>query len=108
MPVFKYNGDKKEMKGVFGYDFSDFKEVEVAEDDGLAIRKLTSNSHFDLVSEDIDDPNVNFDYGVFRVKEDGKNYSKPDKVFEKKEDAQAFIDGFDDGKKRTILKREQA
>ena len=46
---FKYNGDKKDMKGVFGLDFSKGKVVEVT--DSHAIEKLSNNSHFDVVKK---------------------------------------------------------
>jgi len=108
MPIFKYNGDKTNMNGCFGYDFSNHLPVNVPDSDKLAIKKFTNNSHFDLVSEDIDDPDINCDYGVFRVQGNGQNYSKPDKVCDKKEDAEEFIAGIDDGKTRIILRRTKA
>lgn len=108
MPIFKYNGDKKDMNGCYGYDFSDHKPVTIPESDTLAIKKFTGNSHFDLIKEDIDNPDINCDYGVFRVQENGQNYAKPDRVFDKKEDAEGFVDGIDDEKERVILRRTKA
>ena len=116
------------MKGVYGYDFSDHKVVEVPASDSLATRKLTANSHFEIVtgepidesvkeiepgkeidkgscvhSEENHDPD--FQYGVFRVKEDTSLYSKPDKMCESAEEAELYIGSFDDGKKRKVMKK---
>lgn len=108
MAIFRYNGDKEKMNGVFGYDFSDHKEVEIPDNETRIVEKLTNNSHFDLVSDSVDDPDINCDFGVFRVKEDGQNYSKPDRSFDSMEQAEAFILEQDDEKERTILKRTKA
>lgn len=107
MSIFKYTGEKGRMNGVFGYDFSDHKEVEIPETNSEVIGKLKNNSHFKLVGEK-DDPDVNCDFGVFRVQENGQNYSKPDKVFELREDAEIYISEQTDEKKRTVLKRTKA
>lgn len=51
MPVFKYIGEKKEMKNCYGYDFSNWEKVTVRTDDKLAISKLSNNSHFKEVKK---------------------------------------------------------
>lgn len=48
---FKYIGDKKEMKNVYGYDFSGGEAVEIPESDTLACNKLSGNSHFEKVKK---------------------------------------------------------
>ena len=47
---FKYNGDKKIMIS-YGYDFSEFKTVEVPDEDTFVIKKLTGSSHFDEIKK---------------------------------------------------------
>lgn len=110
MPHFKYTGDKESMDGVYGYDFSGHRVVDV-EEGSLAARKLTGNSHFEAVeathilvpgpilpdndgsvvepvpeAESPDD-----DFGIFRIKEDGDKYSKPDKVCDSMEEVDAYL-----------------
>lgn len=53
MALFKYNGDH-EIMIAYGYDFSN-GPTEVPVTDKLAFRKLSGNSHFDLVEEDINE-----------------------------------------------------
>lgn len=108
---FKYNGEKGNMMGVFGYDFSDHKVVDV--DNPFVIEKLKGNSHFDVVSENIEtikpkktekpefdltdsieksEPKKSGKFGLFRIKSDGGHYSKPDKIFGSMEDVEKFMD----------------
>lgn len=48
---FKYIGEKKEMKDVYGYDFSDHAIVDAPDSDALATKKLSANSHFMLIDD---------------------------------------------------------
>lgn len=103
----KYIGDKSEMKNVYGYDFSWRAVVDIPESDTLAIRKLSNNSHFEVVESGNDEPKdeasvahmpeiveqepVNISYGIFRTKADGEKYSKPDKVCDTEEEVDAYL-----------------
>jgi hypothetical protein len=116
MTKFRYIGERKNMNGVFGYDFSGGVDVEVTNEH--VIGKLTNNSHFEIVktghkatqATEAETPDeINVAYGVFRLKGDGSIYAKPDKVFTtNEEDAQAYIDSFDDGKERVIRTKTKA
>ena len=44
--LFKYIGDKKEMKDVYGYNFSGNAIVDIPDSDTRTIRMLGANSHF--------------------------------------------------------------
>lgn len=114
------------MDNVYGYDFTDGKEVEIT--DPFVCGKLSNNSHFDVIAVDnrvveptvtttepeeilvidTEDNDINCDYGVFRVKEDGTNYARPDQVFETMEECTTYIAEKDfDPESRVILKREK-
>lgn len=84
---FRYNGDHRVMTA-YGYDFSDGAITDVPEDDELAVRKLSGNSHFDAVHDEAE-PNRSF--GVFKLKGDGDPYARPEKTFDSKELAQAWL-----------------
>jgi stalled ribosome rescue protein Dom34 len=128
---FRYIGKNKNMNGVYGYDFSNHAVVEVENEFAIG-KLSGNKSHFEIVEDDEDDriddpdkiaqlnsnvtdvtlvkpglieetPEENVAYGVFRLKGDGSIYAKPDKVFTTvEEDAQTYIDSFDDGKERVI------
>jgi len=76
---FKYNGKKKNMIA-FGYDFSEDNDftAEVPKSDKLAFTKLSGNGFFDKDGEKIV---KELKLGVFKKKEDGKPYSRAEKVF---------------------------
>ncbi len=106
--LIKYIGDKSEMKNVYGYDFSWRAVVDIPESDTLAIRKLSNNSHFEVVGEGeatAEPPELEMvkaeepeskagsvTFGIFRVKEDGEKYSKPDKVCDTNEEVDAYLE----------------
>lgn len=58
---FRYLGEKEDM-AVFGYDFSNGSTPEVTEE--LVITKLSGNSHFEAVEEDVNKPAVTNDIPV--------------------------------------------
>lgn len=112
---FKYNGEKGTLKGVFGYDFSDHRIVDVEGDH--VITKLKGNRFFDIVGDIIDvahkvveiikpepdktepeekpepeEPKKTGKFGLFKVKGDGEPYSRPERTFESMEECTNFMD----------------
>lgn len=72
MPFFRYKGEKREMRNVYGFDFSNHKVVEIPEENTLAIKKLSGNSHFEQVEPVEEEPEQ-----VEPVEEEQKKRGRP-------------------------------